>query len=612
MAFAASLRGPRRWLAAAVLALGPLAAAADKSAAQYYVHNLPGIPEDQAPVKMHAGHIEINPDSNGNLFFWHFQNKHIANKQRTVIWVNGGPGCSSEDGALMEIGPYRVKDKNTLVVNNGSWNEFANLLFVDNPVGTGFSYTNTDSYVHELTEMASQFVQFLEKFFAIFPEYSHDDIYIAGESYAGQYIPHIARAILDRNKERPDKWSLQGILLGNPWMSPNEQYDSYLKYAFQKGLVDKDSDAGKQLKGMERNCHTMMASDPGKVSYPECEEILTELLLASRTKGAGDQECINMYDVRLKDSYPSCGMNWPPDLSAVTPFLRRDDVVSALNINSEKKTGWQECNGGVSVAFRPQTSKPSVELMPELLSEIPVLIFSGAEDLICNHIGTEDLIENLDWNGGKGFEVTPGNWAPRRNWTFEGKDAGFWQSARNLTYVVFADASHMVPFDYPRRSRDMLDRFMGVDISSIGGAPTDSRIDGEKGLETTVGGSANPKESEEAVRQKLKEAKWAAYQRSGEVALVFVILGALGFIFFVWRQRRKGAAYSALRSEEPVGSRRHAGGGDIEAQEEGIGLQSNTLPTDKYSVGEDSDEENARPAKDGNNGKQASRPRDEN
>ncbi|KAJ6779440.1 hypothetical protein PWT90_05419 [Aphanocladium album] len=614
MASVASIPGPRRWLAVAAIALGPLAAlAADKSAAQYYVRNLPGLPKDQAPVKMHAGHIEINADTNGNLFFWHFQNKHIANKQRTVIWVNGGPGCSSEDGALMEIGPYRVKDKDTLVMNNGSWNEFANLLFVDNPVGTGFSYANTDSYVHELTEMASQFVEFLEKFFAIFPEYSLDDIYIAGESYAGQYIPHIARAILDRNKERPDKWSLQGIMLGNPWMSAGEQYDSYLKFALEKGLVDKDSDIGKRLKGMERACHNIMVGNPGRVTYPDCEDILTEILLLTRNKGAGDQECINMYDVRLKDSYPSCGMNWPPDLSAVTPYLRRSDVVSALNINSEKKTGWQECNGGVSVAFHPENSKPSVELMPQLLTEIPVLIFSGAEDLICNHIGTEDMIEKLEWSGGKGFEVTPGNWAPRRNWTFEGKDAGFWQSARNLTYVVFNEASHMVPFDYPRRSRDMLDRFMGVDISSIGGDPTDSRIDGEKGLETTVGGTVNPKESEEAVKQKLKEAQWAAYQRSGEVVLVFVVLGALGFTFFVWRQRRKGAAYSALRSDEPIRSNRRAAAGDIEAQEEGIALQSNIVPTDKYSVGDDSDDEEARPAKAEEKGKQASRPdHDEN
>jgi carboxypeptidase D len=76
----------------------------------------------------------------------------------------------------MEIGPYRLKDNATLVMNDGSWHEFANLLFVDNPVGTGFSYVNTDSYVRELDEMAAQFMVFLEKWFTLFPEYEHDDV----------------------------------------------------------------------------------------------------------------------------------------------------------------------------------------------------------------------------------------------------------------------------------------------------------------------------------------------------------------------------------------------------------------------------------------------------
>lgn len=121
-------------------------------------------------------HIEVDPNTNGNLFFWHYQNRHIANKQRTVLWLNGGPGCSSMDGALMEVGPYRLKDDQTLEMNNGSWDEFANLLFVDQPVGTGFSYANTDSYLHELDEMAAHFMIFLEKFFGLFPEYEKDDV----------------------------------------------------------------------------------------------------------------------------------------------------------------------------------------------------------------------------------------------------------------------------------------------------------------------------------------------------------------------------------------------------------------------------------------------------
>ena len=76
----------------------------------------------------------------------------------------------------MEVGPYRLKDDASLRYNDGSWDEFANLLFVDNPVGTGFSYVDTNSYLHELKEMADQFIVFLEKFFGLFPAYEHDDV----------------------------------------------------------------------------------------------------------------------------------------------------------------------------------------------------------------------------------------------------------------------------------------------------------------------------------------------------------------------------------------------------------------------------------------------------
>lgn len=80
------------------------------------------------------------------------------------------------DGALMEVGPYRVKEDGTLRLQDGSWDEFANVLFVDQPVGTGFSYVDTDSYIHEMDEMAEQMVTFLKDFFKIFPEYENTEV----------------------------------------------------------------------------------------------------------------------------------------------------------------------------------------------------------------------------------------------------------------------------------------------------------------------------------------------------------------------------------------------------------------------------------------------------
>lgn len=279
-----------------------------------------------------------------------------------------------------------------------------------------------------------------------------------------------------------------------------------------------------------------------RVSIPVCETILTEILRLSQADG----KCVNMYDVRLRDSYPSCGMNWPPDLVNVTPYLRRKDVTAALHVDSEKQTGWTECGGAVGAEFKALKSKPSINMLPSLLEQVPIVLFSGDKDLICNHLGTEELVHNMEWNGGKGFELSPGTWAPRRDWTFEGNSAGIFQEARNLTYVLFYNSSHMVPFDYARRTRDMLDRFVGVDIASIGGIPSDSRIDGEKGLETSVGGHPNSTAAEEAEKDKLEEAKWVAYYKSGEVALILVIILASAFAGYVWRDRRRRAGYQGL------------------------------------------------------------------
>lgn len=502
-------------------------------------------------------HIEVDTAHHGNIFFWLYENRHIGDRQRTVIWLNGGPGCSSMDGALMEIGPYRVLDQGKLQYNNGSWDEFANVIFIDNPVGTGFSYVEGDAYLHELQDMADQMMIFLEKFFQLFPQYESDDLYIAGESYAGQHIPYIARSILDRNKKNvlASQWNLKGLMIGNGWISGPDQYPSYLKFAYQNGLIEQGSEKAKMIEAQQAVCLQKLSSGGSEhVDTPECENILQLILAQSQdTSASKDKQCVNMYDVRKRDSYPSCGMNWPPDLATVTPYLRDQSVIHALHVNPDKRTGWQECSGSVSSNFNVRESAPSVKLLPDLLAEIPILLFSGDKDLICNHVGTESIINNLEWNGGKGMEVSPGTWAPRRQWTFEDEAAGYWQEARNLTYVVFYNSSHMVPFDYPRRTRDMLDRFMGVDIAGIGGMPANSRLDGEKGMETSVGGHPNSTAAQQEAKEKISQAEWNAYYRAGEVALVVIIIAAGAWGYYVYKDRTRRAGYQGINFQGSVG-----------------------------------------------------------
>lgn len=420
-----------------------------------------------------------------------------------------------------------------------------------------------------------------------------------------------------------EPWNLKGLLIGNGWISGVDQYPSYLQYAYKNNLLTPGSAEATAVEKQQAICDKSL-SDGGKdhVDDPACEEILGKILSVTSTESDGRAQCYNMYDIRLRDSFPSCGMNWPPDLAQVTPYLRRQDVREALHVNSDKKTGWVECNGAVSSAFNAAHSKPSVELLPELLSELPIILFSGDRDMICNHMGTEELINNLEWNGGKGFEISDGVWAPRRQWTFESEPAGLYQEARNLTYILFYNSSHMVPFDYARRSRDMLDRFMGVDIASIGGEPADSRIDGEKGPVTSVGAAPGAGQDEEDQQKALKEVAWLAYQRSGEVALVVVAMAAGVWGWFVWRERRRRGGYKytgvhgADMGDGPAGGgrglavawRRNDAGKrerDVEAADfdenelenlagEGRareGPNGHDMETDRYSLGNDSEDE---------------------
>ena len=413
-------------------------------------------------------------------------------------------------------------------------------------------------------------------------------MYIAGESYAGQHIPYIARAIIDRNKlpATKKKWNLSGLLIGNGWIAPEEQSYAYLEMAYQSGLVQKGTDVANQLEAQQTACKKELSKGEknAHVDYPPCEALLNMVLKLT----VKDRRCVNMYDIRLDDEYPSCGMNWPPDLKSVTPYLRRPGVTGALHVGSDKKTGWTECTGSVSGAFRTRDSKPSIHLLPDLLSEVPILLFSGDKDLICNHIGTENLIHNLEWQGGKGFELSPGILAPRRDWIFEGEAAGIWQEARNLTYVLFYNSSHMVPFDYPRRTRDMLDRFMNVDIASIGGVPTDSRIDGEKGIETSVGGHSNSTAAQEEEKEKIDEARWSAYYRSGTIALIVVAILATGWGWYVWRDRRRSAGYQGMFGSGSSSRLMHNGmHPDIEA-----GDFDESELDDLHVVGPDEEDEN--------------------
>lgn len=377
------------------------------------------------------------------------------------------------DGALMEIGPFRTQNGTNLVLNEGSWSKFANLLFVDQPVGVGLSTSNPDSYLHELPEVATAMLKFLDNYFSVFPDQRLTDLYIAGESYAGQYIPYIADAIVRRNKEINDNQEnskyigLKGIMMGNAWVDPRSQYGAYRDYAYEKGLVQRGTATASKLESYNRQCeNTLKKLDKDvPIHVNACENILDvileELYLATGLPASDPKACLNMYDIRLTDTFSSCGMNWPPDLDSVMPYLRRDDVLKALNIDPSQHVVWHECSPSVGSAFQARNSTYSGKLIPGLIeSGVPVLMFNGDQDLICNYIGNKRVIGSMQWGGERssGFQSNE----PEIPWYVDGVPSGTYQTGRNMTFIKVFNASHMVPFDLPQVSQTMLNQFLGI------------------------------------------------------------------------------------------------------------------------------------------------------
>ncbi|KAL6562151.1 hypothetical protein OROGR_003158 [Orobanche gracilis] len=210
---------------------------------EHLVKNLPGQPA-VVNFRHYASHITVNEKMGRALFYWFYEATIHADDKPLVLWLNGGPGCSSVGyGATQEIGPFLVDaDGRSLNFNAFSWNTEANLLFVESPIGVGFSYTNTSGDYDNLGDefTAKDAYVFLQKWFLMFPSYRTRMFFIAGESYAGKYVPELAEVIIDNNK-KSSFINLKGILLGNPETDDVEDLKGYVDYAWSHAIVSDET-----------------------------------------------------------------------------------------------------------------------------------------------------------------------------------------------------------------------------------------------------------------------------------------------------------------------------------------------------------------------------------
>ncbi|KAF8632313.1 hypothetical protein AX15_001936 [Amanita polypyramis BW_CC] len=557
------------WTGATLLvsAIPTLAAPTDiPSAASFYVPSLPDIHQDPThPLKIYAGNLLSDPRANpsssstetfAHLFFVLVENRRTADKERILFWFNGGPGCSSFDGLMMEVGPWRMDGKGGFQVQEGGWEEYTTMVYVDQPAGTGFSYTSSEHLVRTPQEASEQFLVFLRNFYKVFPQYKNVDTYLGGESFAGQWIPYFADAVLESNLGI----HLRGAAIGNGWIDPRRQYATYLDYVVKMGILEENSEPWKKAKRAVDRCvdATNKITHFEPMSVKECARLLLEVAEIREKKVNGTEMCINIYDVRLDDTKPDCGMNWPPDIKPITTYLDRPDVVNALHA-TDHSGKWVECRGTIHSHFDEQRLNASITILPKVLSKIPVLIYAGDQDLICNYVGLEAMMKAMTWNGGTGLGTVQ-----TQSWSVNNMPAGTWVTSRNLTYTKIFNASHMAPFDVPHITHDMILRFMDVNFSAI--------VDGSARIPSSIGTETKPvfiatntaKPTNVPVSGKTPErdkAMWEAYYNAGSAAIILVLI-FLGICVYLWcRVRRNRVKFPETKlAEEAIPLTSHHNG----------------------------------------------------
>jgi carboxypeptidase C (cathepsin A) len=227
-------RALRRWLGVGpvlslIVMLVMLPRDTDGAIAEHEINALPGW-DHPLPSRQYSGFISAEDVTTpGHEKFLHYVFVEAENSPETapvVLWTNGGPGCSSLEGYMNEMGPLRPDpadpDGQQLTRNPYTWNLHANMLYLEHGVGVGFSYTNGRNVELDDESDARDVHWFLRNFFFPkdgaegFGEYATNEFYLTGESYAGVYIPHIANTIRLGNLDHSSsEINIVGFMIGN-------------------------------------------------------------------------------------------------------------------------------------------------------------------------------------------------------------------------------------------------------------------------------------------------------------------------------------------------------------------------------------------------------------
>uniref|UniRef100_A0A8C9TR07 Carboxypeptidase n=1 Tax=Scleropages formosus TaxID=113540 RepID=A0A8C9TR07_SCLFO len=381
------------------------------------VVDLPGMSFKPA-YRQWSGYLEAGPGR--YLHYWFVMSQNEPLKDPLVLWLNGGPGCSSLDGFLSENGPFHVNDDGaTLYDNKFSWNKVANMLYLESPAGVGFSYSDDQQYKTDDDQVADNNYLALKSFFSKFPNFTQNDFYIFGESYGGIYAPTLSLRVATGGT----KINLKGFAVGNGITSFALNDQSLIYFGYYHGLF------GEQLwTDLNNNCCRNGSCNFYNSTEPGCITTVSQAynivyssglnvyaLYLDCAGGVGSQHPFHFSMQHLFRNYrkmwameqfsrvvelpdeSQLSLNEVPlciNSTAQMNWLNRGDVRKALHV-PDILPAWDICSDVVAHQYQT-TYKTMKDVYLKLLSlGLRVLVYNGDTDMACNFLGCQWFVEML-------------------------------------------------------------------------------------------------------------------------------------------------------------------------------------------------------------------------
>ncbi|PVH32622.1 hypothetical protein PAHAL_9G445500 [Panicum hallii] len=410
------------------------------------ISELPGQP-GKAVFDQYAGYITVDATTRKALFYYFAEAAEEPSTKPLVLWLNGGPGCSSLGGAMLEIGPFFVnRDNKTLSRNKYAWNNVANMLFLESPAGVGFSYSNRTSDYNNTGDRstAADAYTFLINWLERFPEYKGRRFFITGESYGGHYIPQLANTILSNNKiMNTTMVNLKGVAIGNAYLDDDTNTRATIDYYWTHAMISKETH-----KAVQENCSF------NRTYTGLCRTAIEE---ANNEKGLIDQSNIYAsfcWDASAPQQQHASVTNIDPCASYyMQSYLNRQEVQRAFHANTTGlKQPWSDCSHIIS----PENWKDAqVSMLPSIehliSSGVSIWLYSGDIDAVCPVTSTLYSLDIL------GLQINS-SW---RAWYSDDNEVGgYVVEYKGLVFATVRGAGHMVPTYQPQRGLTLFSSFL--------------------------------------------------------------------------------------------------------------------------------------------------------